>query len=248
MTYTNFASLYDHLMKDAPYDKWLRLTMELLSMDKKEVQRIIDLGCGTGEITLRLAKQGFQLYGVDSSQEMLSIAEQKSFKHSLPIQWYKQDLRELEGFQAIDLAISYCDVMNYMTSAEELKNVFSRVYKLLAKDGFFVFDVHSLSYVQEYLIEQTFAEAGEEISYIWECFPGEHKGEMHHELTFFQRQQDFYQRFDEYHHQRTYPIAFYRQLLEKVGFKKINTYADFSLESVTSCEKHERIFFLAKKG
>src|SRR5699024_8560123 len=138
MTYKSFASLYDHLMKDAPYDQWINFTLQAIENHEQEVQKIIDLGCGNGEIAVRLAKQGLQVSRVDYSQEMLAYAEQESCTYALPVQWFQQDLRMLAGFQEIDLAISYCDVINYVTTKDDLTNVISHVYQLLTPGGLFI--------------------------------------------------------------------------------------------------------------
>lgn len=247
MTYHHMASLYDYLMKNAPYDHWVNLTTKLFKKHGKNIQHVIDLGCGTGEITIRLANKGYQLSGVDNSLEMLSYAEQKSYENNLAIQWFQQDLRELDGFTELDAAISYCDVINYITSEDELRNVFKRIFNLLKDGGLFIFDVHSLDYAQTHLMNKTFTEVTEQVSYIWDCIAGQVPGQMHHQLTFFSLDGDKYIRFDEFHHQRTYPPSFYKKLLLDTGFEKINIHQDFSLENEISSKNAERIFFLAIK-
>src|SRR5690625_1457061 len=129
--YGNFALLYDELMKDAPYSKWATLTQKLI--EDRDVSTIVDLGCGTGEITIRLAESGRQLYGVDLSTEMLAIAEQKEIPNGANITWIKQDIRSLQGFSHIDLCISYCDVINYIISKQDIQKVFNNVYESLAE-------------------------------------------------------------------------------------------------------------------
>lgn len=247
MVYQYMASVYDDFMKHAPYDQWVQFTTDVFKKHGKHIDRIIDLGCGTGEITLRLAKQGYQMAGIDYSLEMLAFAEQKAFESGLAVEWFQQDLRELAGFTNIDVAISYCDVMNYITAQEDIKEVFKRIYASLTNDGLFIFDVHSLDHVENTLINNTFAEVTDDGAYIWECLPGATTGEMHHQLTFFKLVDDKYIRFDEYHTQRTYDVSFYKQVLQQTGFRHIYMYQDFSLKNENSVEDAERIFFLAVK-
>lgn len=247
MTYQHMAPFYDYFMRNAPYGKWIDFTKEIFNQYGENINKIIDLGCGTGEITIRLAKKGYHLFGIDYSSEMLSYAEQKAFKENVPIQWVHQDARKLDGFSNMDAVISFCDVMNYITTEKDLRIVFERVYTSLKDDGLFIFDIHSLNYVQNTLMNETFAEVTDEISYIWNCISGEELGEMHHQLTFFNLDGDKYVRFDEDHYQRTYPIPFYKGLLTDTGFTKINIYKDFSLENESSFKNANRIFFLAMK-
>ncbi|GEN31039.1 ubiquinone/menaquinone biosynthesis C-methylase UbiE [Cerasibacillus quisquiliarum] len=247
MIYQNLAYFYDSFMSDAPYDLWVDFTKQITKKVGK-VNKIIDLGCGTGEISLRLAREGYQLIGVDLSHDMLAVAQQKASQAQLQIHWVHQDIRALEGFNDIDMIVSYCDVINYLTTAEDVRLVFKHVHKSLRKGGLFIFDIHSLYHVNNNLINHTFAYVDDKMSYIWHCSPGEEKGEMYHDLTFFIQDEDKqYTRYDEMHHQRTLSIEHYQQLLKQTGFKIKNIYSDFSIENKFSEVEAKRIFIIAEK-
>lgn len=241
------AYVYDKLMAHAPYDKWADFTKKVIKHSGKQIEQIADLGCGTGEITARLARAGYRMTGVDYSTEMLAYAEHKASEEGLRVQWMSQDLREMQGLVAQDVAVSYCDVMNYITTEEELRNVFKRVADALKDGGLFIFDVHSMYHVEHNLINQTFADVTEDASYIWFCSEGDLPGEMYHDLTFFALNGEKYERFDEYHHQRTYSSLFFQEILHAAGFENIKMYADFNLKNEIIDEKAERFFFLAEK-
>jgi len=246
MSYQLMARLYDEFMMDAPYEKWVEFTEFVVNKYNIERPKIIDLGCGTGEITVQLAKK-YPITGVDYSTDMLTIAAQKAIEANLDINFIHQDLRELEGLSEFDMAISYCDVMNYITSESELHKVFSNVANSLKNEGIFIFDVHSMKHIEEDLIEKTFADVTDDNAYIWFCYPGDHQGEMFHELTFFTSDKDNYSRFDETHHQRTFSVDVYQNLLKNCGLEVLNIYADFSIEKDFSEESSERIFIIAQK-
>lgn len=247
MAYQRMADVYDLFMPDKPYDLWTDFSVDMFERSPEKIQTVADLGCGTGEVTIRLAQTGYEMVGIDYSEEMLSIAQQKAGQKSLPIPWIHQDLRELEGFYGLDAAISYCDVINYITDPDELKNVFTRVAASLKDKGLFLFDVHSLDYVENHLINRTFADDTDEAAYIWYCIAGEERGEMYHELTFFIEHEGTYQRIDEMHHQRTFSVDFYKNLLIDAGFDDINVYVDFSTDDEKQIKDGERIFFIAEK-
>ncbi|MGJ9457030.1 class I SAM-dependent DNA methyltransferase [Oceanobacillus sp. CF4.6] len=247
MAYQQMAYLYDQLMLNAPYGEWINFTEKLIKDSGKTVTKIADLGCGTGEITSRLAESGYHMTGVDYSTEMLTYAEHKASMKNHSIQWVHQDLITLEGLSQYDAAISYCDVINYITAPENLNKTFQNIADSLRAGGLFIFDVHSLYQVEEQYINQTFADVTEDASYIWFCTEGEERGEMFHDLTFFSRVDEKYMRFDEFHHQKTYPVDFYKKLLLNAGFENIKVYADFSLKENYIDENAERIFFLAEK-
>lgn len=248
MAYQSLANLYDLFMNDAPYDEWVAFTEKVFQQSNKQIQAVADLGCGTGEITIRLAQKNYRMIGVDYSEEMLAVAAHKANELKTPIQWVHQNLKQLEGITDLDAAVSYCDVINYLTDKNELNMVFQRVWNSLKEGGLFVFDVHSMDYVTKYLINQTFTDVTEESSYIWFCLEGENPGEMYHELTFFQAVGDYYKRLEEFHHQRTYPPECYEALLTDAGFTNIQVYTDFSVDPQRSLAEAERIFFVAEKG
>lgn len=248
MAYKQMAALYDQLMVDAPYDEWVTFTEAIIKESGKEVTSIIDLGCGTGEITLRLSKQGYDLSGVDYSSDMLTYAQAKSQAEHQEIHWVHQDLRDLSGFENKDVAISYCDVFNYLTTEEDLRRAFDNVAATLKPGGLFIFDVHSVNHVQNALVNQVFTEVTEDVCYIWYCHEGDEAGEMYHDLTFFAADDaQKYDRIEEYHHQRTYAPEFYVQLLNDSGFEKPQIYNDFSLKQSNLGEQAERIFIVAEK-
>lgn len=249
MSYDKMALVYDVLMEDAPYDQWVSFTENMFAEFGVNISSVADLGCGTGQITRRLAKKGYELYGVDFSSEMLTYAEQASHAEQLDIQWIQQDLRRLNKFPQMDAAISYCDVINYITDESEIKQVFHNVHEILKDKGLFLFDVHSINHVESDLKGETFAEIYDDLSYVWLCQPGEHQGEVVHELTFFVQDQLKYDRFDETHHQRTFPIDKYEDLLVDTGFIIRGVYADFSTTPLQTEEdtNSERIFFVCQK-
>ncbi|MCM3738675.1 class I SAM-dependent methyltransferase [Oceanobacillus luteolus] len=247
MAYGQMAMVYDHLMAHAPYEKWVEFTEEMFKEHEKSIHHIADLGCGTGEITTLLAKKGYQIVGVDYSEEMLTLAESKAMENNVSVTWLHQDIRSLDGLENLDAAVSYCDVMNYITEPEDIKATFHNVYQSLKQDGLFLFDVHHLDYILDHYINQTFAEVTDEASYIWFCSPGEELGEMYHDLTFFYLMNEKYERFDEQHHQQTYSINFYKEILEDVGFKNVKVYADFNTKQSNIDDNTARIFFSAVK-
>ncbi|MCT8139651.1 class I SAM-dependent methyltransferase [Anaerobacillus sp. CMMVII] len=247
MNYGKFAYLYDELMKDAPYDQWVSFVLKILEMNHLNQGEILDLGCGTGNIAIPLSKHGFKLTAVDLSEEMLFIANEKSKVEGTTVQFYQQDMRELEGLGTFNTVVSLCDSLNYLKNEQEILTTFQRIADHLEDNGLFIFDVHSIYKVEEVFTGHTFAHNGEEIAYIWECFAGEPAYSVEHDLSFFVlNEQGFYERFDEFHQQRTYPINMYEQALHNAGFNLVSITGDFSLNELN--EKAERWFFVAKKA
>ncbi len=138
MSYEQMAYYYDVLMAEAPYDEWKSFTEAMIAQAGKPVSSIIDLGCGTGQITTRLARAGYKMTGVDYSSDMLAVAQERAETEKLPVQFIQQDLQMLEGLHGYDAAVSYCDVMNYIIEEDELRIVFQCVAASLKPGGLFI--------------------------------------------------------------------------------------------------------------
>jgi ubiquinone/menaquinone biosynthesis C-methylase UbiE len=246
MTYQHFAYLYDDLMKDVPYHAWIDYMTHRVQQNN---QHVLDLACGTGALSIPLAKMGFQVTGVDLSAEMLAVADEKARTEQAGITLLQQDMTDLSelGSESFDTIICFCDSLNYLTDEQAVIQTFRGVYELLKPNGAFMFDVHSIEKIETIFINQTFVSTDEKVSFIWNCFEGDESHSVEHELTFFVKNEDqsLYGRYDELHIQRTYPIDFYEGLLKEVGFSNIDITSDF--ENNLSSDQKERIFFCCHK-
>ncbi|MFD1736640.1 class I SAM-dependent DNA methyltransferase [Bacillus salitolerans] len=249
MTYQHFAYIYDDLMKDVPYSNWITYFLDsqrLYDLTNNQ-QKILDLGCGTGSISIPLAQRGYDVTGVDISSEMLTVAEEKARKQGLSITFYEQDMSDLSLDVTYDFIICFCDSLNYLTDEQAVIQTFENAYKHLNHGGLFLFDVHSIEKVQNIFQDQTFVSSEEDVAYIWNCFAGEHPYSVEHELSFFVKElhTNLYKRYDELHLQRTFPINQYQEWLEHGGFNNIIITSDFQNELSTM--NRERILFSCQK-
>ncbi|MGE6629231.1 class I SAM-dependent DNA methyltransferase [Bacillus sp. NPDC077027] len=242
MIYQGFASVYDELMAHAPYDEWV----QWIDQHIQPHADILDVGCGTGEISLRLAKKGHNVTGVDVSEEMLSFAQQKAQAHHQHLQFLQQDMRELTGFeQTFQAAVICCDSLNYLKNENEVEKTFKNMFQLLEEDGILLFDVHSPYKMEKVFPGATYADQDEDISYIWQSYQGDEPYSVIHDLSIFVRSGEVYERYDETHEQRTYPLELLTKLLTSVGFDLLKVTADFSDDPPR--EHTERFFISAKK-
>ncbi|PKG24496.1 class I SAM-dependent DNA methyltransferase [Niallia nealsonii] len=248
MTYGRFAYLYDRLMSDVPYEKWVKLIADAKEKYNISGNHLLDLACGTGELSISLAERGFQVTGVDISEDMLSVAQDKTNKKGQSIFYIEQDMSKLEGLPLFDIIGVFCDSLNYLQTEEEVIETFKGVHRHLDEKGLFIFDVHSLYKMNELFIDQTYAVNDEELSLIWQCYPGEYENSVEHDLTFFEldEESEMYNRYDELHCQRTYSIDQYKKWLKKTDFCLVDIIVDF--DEKESKENGERIFFLCQKA
>lgn len=187
-SYGRFAAVYDRLMEDMPYDAWVEFAEQAwrrYMLSKPE--RIVDLGCGTGNITLPLAARGYTLTGIDLSETMLAVAEQKAASapaKSGSIRWLCQDMREWNAGEPADAVVSFCDCLNYITEEADVKRVFTATFRQLRAGGVFLFDVHHRRQFESYADTQPFAYDDDDLAYIWFCDYDEERREIEHQLTF----------------------------------------------------------------
>jgi len=226
MSYNWFAKVYDNLMDDTLYDKWLGYTQRHITAGKE----ILELGCGTGVLGLKLKKSGYAVTGLDLSEEMLSLAYNRQLEQGETFPLIQGDMRDLKELPAYANIICYSDALCYMEDEAELSTVFKEVYNRLEKDGMFLFDVHSIYQIEAFLSTSFHAET-DGIVFLWDSFEGSDPYSIEHELTFFvNNDNDMYERYEETHRERTYPIEVYKKLLQEAGFSEVQVSADFTKE------------------
>lgn len=239
-----------------PYPEWIRFAQTAWS-HYGIPRSVVDLGCGTGSITIPLVNTGYRVTGIDLSSDMLSVAARKM--ESTPqgsrlyrdgnIRWVQQDMREWETPDKVDSVISFCDCLNYLLEEDDWVRTFQRTYDGLNTGGTFLFDVHHPNTLKRYYEEQPFIWDDRSVSYIWTCDLDEVRLEIEHHLTIFAREEesgaDMYRRFEEIHIQRAYEPDWIRNELLKCGFREVYCYADF--EWIQAEEDAARLFYVAVK-
>ena len=218
--YTGFAEVYDLFMDQVPYEKWSRRITEILIEYGISDGLVLDLGCGTGSMTELLADAGYDMIGVDASEEMLELAYEKRAESGHDILYLLQDMREFELYGTVRAIISVCDSLNYITEEEDLLQVFRLVWNYLDPDGVFFFDMNTIYKYSKMLGETTIAENREEGSFIWENYYDPEEQLNQYDLTLYIRDEDDrYTRFEETHIQKAYALERVLELLQQAGMK-----------------------------
>jgi SAM-dependent methyltransferase len=241
MAYGRFAYLYDKLMSDVPYERWMDYVKQYVPTTGASV---LDVACGTGTITQLFVQHGYNVTGIDLSEEMLAVAAEK-VGDKVPL--YAQDMSQLDVGKTFDVVTIFCDSLNYVLEEEDIQRTFTCAYEHVKQGGYFLFDVHSLYKIHEVFANETFTVNDEDISLIWNCFEGEYEHSVEHELTFFTKDEnhDYYHRFDEFHIQRTFEPTQYIKWLVGAGFEVVSISAEYGTEDVA--ETSDRLFFAARK-
>ena len=244
--YHAFALVYDRMMEEIPYEEWCNFVTDQLKKFGIEDGLMLELGCGTGTLTEMFDAKGFDMIGVDNSEEMLAEAVEKREQSGRSILYLNQDMREFELYGTVRAVISLCDTMNYLTEYDDLVNVCRLVNNYLDPKGVFIFDMNTVYKYRTQLGEQTIAENREEGSFIWEnCFDEESQVNEYALTLFIKEEDDLYRKHEEFHYQKAYEPERVKELLEEAGLKVEAIYDAFTREPVR--EDSERIYFIARE-
>lgn len=241
--YTGFAQVYDLFMDNTPYEEWGNFMVERLKEAGTREGLVLDLGCGTGRLTRYLAQQGYDMIGVDMSPEMLEAAREVPDDGIL---YLCQDIREFELYGTVAAVVSSCDCINYITSEEELVEVFRLVNNYLDERGIFLFDFNTQYKYEALLGDRTFAENRDNSSFIWENYYDAESKINEYDLTLFIRREDeMFERFEETHYQRAYTLDVIEKLLAQGGLEYVCAYDGYSMRPAHA--ESERICVLARE-
>lgn len=113
--YTGFAEVYDTLMNDVHYGAWADMYARMMTAyGIPRNAKVCECACGTGSLTLPLQQLGYEMMGIDLSQEMLWQAAQKARKAGFGIPFIRQDMRQLRLHRPVDAVLATCDGVNYL--------------------------------------------------------------------------------------------------------------------------------------
>ena len=243
--YTGFAAVYDIFMDNVPYEEWSSYLHGLLLEHGIEEGIVLDLGCGTGAMTERLAAFGYDMIGVDLSEDMLAIASEQNEEGIL---YLCQDMCELELYGTAKAMVSVCDSINYLLEEDEIICPLQSVNRYLEPGGIFIFDFNTVYKYETVLGDTTICENREEGSFIWENYYDKEEQINEYDLTLFIREEEqLYRKFEETHYQRGYSLEQMHTLVEEAGMEFLAAYDAETKKSPTA--DSERIYIIAgEKG
>ncbi len=186
---------------------------------ESERNLVVDLGCGTGTVTEMLYSEGFDMIGIDNSEDMLEIAFEKRDETGSEILYLNQDMREMELYSTVGTVISVCDSVNYLTGENDLKTVADLVANYLYPGGLFIFDFNTDYKYREVIGNRTIAENRDDCSFIWDNYYDEESriNECHLTLFLQEGEEGLFRRLEETHLQRGYEKEQILSLLQQAG-------------------------------
>jgi len=242
-SYNAFACFYDELMSDVDYRGRAEYIDGIIKKYKPDAHLLVDLACGTGSMTVEFSSMGYDVIGVDMSEEMLSRAREKSDSGIL---YLCQSMQELDMYGTIDAFVCTMDSLNHLESPEQILLALSRVSLFLEPDGIFVFDMNTPYKHEKVLADNSFVYETDNVFCVWrnEYAGG---GRVNISLDFFQPQADgSYLRYCEDFSETAYSIEETERMLNQAGLEMVAVYDDMSSDPPR--DDSLRLIFIARKS
>lgn len=243
--YHALAASYDRLTNDVDYGATVDFYFDILNREGLSPRTAVDLACGTGSVTALLACRGLDVLGVDMSEEMLTVAQQKTCALENPPRFVCMPLQELVLPRGVDLAVCALDSLDYITNIDDCKEAIRRVYKVLNPGGVFVFDVNTPEKLRA-MDGQVFLDEDDDVYCVWRGEFDEQTNICSYGMDLFQRNGSVWNRSFEEHREYAYSQEQLMQYLKAAGFVGIEVYAD--REFIPPRKTEQRIYFKARKG
>ena len=246
MIYDLLAPFYDAINAEIDYEKWADFIEEILNKECKiRPELVLDLGCGTGKMTLELARRGYDMTGIDYSPEMLDIARSIADEEGHDVLWLCQDMREFELYGTVDAAVCCLDCINHLEDEDDLDKCFKLVHNYLIPDGIFIFDINAKYKFENVYANNTFSMEEDGGVCIWENYYDSDSKLCDFYITLFKECADGrYERFDEEQSERMYTLEDIKASLERCNLEFISAYGD--LDFAEGNDDCERIYIVAK--
>ena len=243
--YKNLAASYDRLTNDVDYEATVAFYTQILDREGIKPRTVVDLACGTGSVTVILARMGYQVLGVDMSEEMLTEAAMKTMDLTPMPRFSCQLLQELRLPRAVDMAVCALDSLDYIVDPEDCKEAIRRIYKALNPGGVFIFDVNTPEKLRA-MDGQVFLDEDDDVYCVWRGEFDESINICSYGMDLFQRRGEMWERSFEEHREYAYSEAQLREYLKAAGFTQIEVFADRLFQPPR--EGEQRIYFKARKG
>lgn len=247
MSYGVFSEFYDALTANVSYDTVAQVLSSLLTRYGKGRGLLLDLACGTGSVSVRLAEKGYEVIGVDLSPEMLSEAQNKAYSAGQNILFLCQDMTALDLYGTVDAAVCTLDGLCHLPDEESVFAALQKVSLFMNPGGVFLFDVNSVYKHRAVLGNNTFVYDTDDVYCVWQNTLLSDGVTVQMDLDFFEPVSDAgdYVRQSERFTERAYPRETLEAMLRKAGFTVLDVFDGYSEKPAH--DTSERLLFAVRK-
>lgn len=245
--YTALAHQYDAFTKNMDYKKRTEYLCALLCDAGCSGGLLLDLACGTGTYTYALLRRGYDVIGVDASEDMLQIAREKADElHVSPPLLLSQRLEELDLYGTAQGAVCLTDSLNHLTDESRVRRFFARLALFLEPGAPFIFDVNTQHKHAHVLGDNTFIYEEDGVFCAWQNTWDARRQTTEIALDIFTKKQDgSYDRRRDCFAERCYAPEDLTRWLEQAGFVAEHIYEELTTHA--PCDTAQRIFFVCRR-
>lgn len=244
--YSKFAWFYDRLTKNVDYEGISRQIDNLVERFGGRKNILLELGCGTGSLCEKMSGLGYDVIGIDTSQEMLSEALDKKYDSGSEIQYLCQDMTQLDMYGTIDVTVSVLDSINHLPDINAVKKAFERVSLFAFPDGLFIFDVNTVYKHREVLGNNAYLYDLDGLFCAWQNEFAENDNSVEMFLDFFEQREDGkYERYQENFREIAIEEAEIDRIIDETGFEILGKYDGYTDNPIN--DKTQRIVYVVRK-
>lgn len=243
-SYQTFAYLYDELTQNVEYEKRCDYILSFFEKNNIKSGTVLDLACGTGSMSIPLIESGYNIIGIDCSEDMLEIASERLSNKSNNFSLLKAKMQNFKLSKKIDACICCLDSINHLNNKSDVQSTFENVYNSLKNNGLFIFDANTVYKHNNVLADNTFVFDEEDYYLVWDNEKIDDRT-IRILLDMFIYNGSSYDRFSEEFCETAYTVEELSKMLKDSGFENIKVYDELSLDKPK--ENSERIYFVCKK-
>lgn len=236
------APFYDVLMAEVPYDEWVEYLRLLWTLNNAKPRTLLDVCCGTGTVAEMLARIGLTVHGIDLSEPMIEVAQQRAVSTGLPISFEVADASDFHLGRTFDGAYSFFDSLNYLVTPEQVRGAIGCVARHLEPGALFIFDLNTEYAFTHQMFDQKDLRKKSVLKYDW-------KGDYNSETRLIDVTMDFWwqgEHVQVIQHQRAHPLDEIKGFLLESGFKPVAVYHSYSLDRPR--KSSDRVHFVARRA
>lgn len=247
MSYDVFSAYYDALTENVHYSAIAERICSLLTRYGIDRGLLLDSGCGTGTLSVLLAKQGYEVIGADASPDMLTEAQNKAAESGVQILFLCQPMEQLDLYGTVRAAVCTLDALNHLPNHAAVEAALSRVSLFLEPDGIFIFDVNTLYKHREVLGNKAFVYDTDEVYCVWQNTLRADGATVDIDLDFFVPFEEggVYERESEHFSERAYSTEVWEEMLARAGLRILERFDGYSENAPH--EASERIVYVVGK-
>ena len=244
--YNVFSLFYDSFTTDVKYEDRAKYILSLFDKFDRRPTLLLDLACGTGNFSVEFAKSGIEVIGVDISEDMLFVAQEKNAELEIPVMYICQPAEELELYGTVDGAVCMLDSLNHIMNYNDFKKAIARTALFLEPERLFIFDLNTPYKHKKILANNSFRAKNKDMRCLWSNSYREENNTVDIYLQFSKKIGLFkLEMYSEQFSERTFSEQEIQDALDEAGLELLAIYGENSFEAPK--QNSERNIYITRR-